>query len=116
MSMISDNKTKLDFLSVTPAFLMELTAQMKTYPSCPQPKCLRKVLFNEALRNYTCPVCNSYLPEPHHRYLLKLRVSDHTDSLEVVLYDEVACKLLGMASFDFTLTLPQKSTPTSSTR
>jgi replication factor A1 len=71
------------------------------YPSCPLRsngrQCKKKVVQNvdEA---WTCAKCKDTFADCVYRYVLQLKLADHTGTLWVISFDEPATCLLGMSA------------------
>ena len=63
------------------------------YPACVNEKCNRKVVESEF--GFRCENCNKDFPEPRYRYRLQAYLADHTESLKITIFDEVATEILG---------------------
>ena len=63
------------------------------YASCINEKCNKKVFMVE--EGFRCENCQKVFPEPKYRYILQAYIADHTESLRITIFDEVANEILG---------------------
>ena len=65
-----------------------------SYPACPTEGCNKKVF--ESGTGWRCEKCDRSYPEPDHRYILSLTVSDHSGQTWLQAFNEVGMQILGM--------------------
>jgi len=67
------------------------------YTACPSDgPCKRKVTFNEEHKLWHCPACDKHFTTMIPRYVLFLKVSDHSGSHWMSAFDDVGKMLLGV--------------------
>ena len=67
-----------------------------SYPACPSEGCNKKVL--ESGTGWRCEKCDRSYPEPDHRYILSLTVSDYSGQTWVQCFNDVGVQILGMSA------------------
>ena len=64
---------------------------------------MKKIIKNST-NGWHCPKCDIDLSDCDYRYLLKLKLQDHTTSLEAVIaFEDASTELLGIAAKDLHL-------------
>lgn len=68
-----------------------------TYPACPSDNCNKKVTEQDPGR-WRCEKCDKTFPQPQHRYIMLMNVSDHTGQLWLSCFDEVGKLVMGVSA------------------
>ncbi len=67
-----------------------------SYPACPSEGCNKKVL--ESGTGWRCEKCDRSYPEPDHRYILSLMVSDYSGQTWLQAFNDVGAQILGISA------------------
>ncbi|CAJ0871873.1 5093_t:CDS:10 [Entrophospora sp. SA101] len=91
-------KEKPDYFTVraTVAYIHNKGKEL-IYPSCST--CKKKVFGSD--NNWSCDRCSKSFETPTYRYILPIRITDHSDSAWMNCFDETAALILGMPADDF---------------
>ena len=89
------------------ATITHIDADNFYYLACPlisdSKQCMKKIIKNST-NGWHCPKCEVDLSDCDYRYLLKLKLQDHTTSLEsVIAFEDASTELLGIAAKDLHL-------------
>lgn len=68
-----------------------------TYPACASGTCNKKVTELDP-GQWRCEKCDKTFPQPQHRYIMLMNVSDHTGQLWLSCFDEVGKLVMGVSA------------------
>ncbi|XP_059076322.1 replication protein A 70 kDa DNA-binding subunit A-like [Cryptomeria japonica] len=71
------------------------------YPACPLTvygKECKKKCIQQKTNEWFCPRCQEKVPKCTYRYVLQVKIYDHTDNMWVTIFDEVASKILQIST------------------
>lgn len=81
-------------VNATVAFIKYDISGNTYYRSCPNESCARKVV--DVGGSYRCEMCNASYDHCQYRYVMSVRLIDHTDSLWATVFNDVGATLLGV--------------------
>lgn len=68
-----------------------------SYPACQTEGCNKKVVETNP-GEWRCEKCNTAWPEPKHRYIMSVNVSDYTGQMWVTCFSETAEQIMGISA------------------
>ncbi|CAD8058869.1 unnamed protein product [Paramecium sonneborni] len=71
------------------------------YPRCPNNKCHSKMEYSQQRQNYRCKKCFIENNSPQQSFILNLKIMDEYNSIEAIVFDDFAVKLLGLTADQF---------------
>ena len=86
---------KPDYFSVK-ATIIYIKHKNPAYPSCPEPECKKKKVFEDGEGGWRCEKCEKNYPKPEYRYVLSVNIADHSGQMYLSCFDEIGKVLLGM--------------------
>ena len=81
----------------TKATIIYVKQDNVSYPACLSEGCNKKVLEVEP-GQWRCERCDKTHPQPEHRYIMSINVSDHTGQLWLSCFDDVGRMIMGMSA------------------
>ncbi|KAF2455333.1 hypothetical protein BDY21DRAFT_380847 [Lineolata rhizophorae] len=79
------------------ATVMYVKQEPFAYPACQSEGCNKKVIEEEP-GAWRCEKCNRTFPQPTYRYVMSIRVADHTGALWLSCFDDAGRKIMGTSA------------------